>query len=156
MDIDDFSLARTLHILAIVMWIGGVAFVTTTAMPAIRANYPPGERLRAFHHFEHRFVWQARFWVLLAGGTGFWMVQEADLWSRYRALEFWWMHAMFIVWLIFFSLLFVIEPLVLQHRTRDPAAAERDYTRMERMHRILLTLALVAVVGAAAGSRGLF
>lgn len=152
---DDFSIARTLHILAVVMWIGGVAFVTTVAMPAIRANHGPAERLAVFHRFERRFVWQARFWVLLAGASGFWMTQSAGLWERFQEADFWWMHAMVVVWLIFFAMLFVIEPLILQRRMTASKRPERDYDRMERMHRVVLGLALVAVVGAAAGSRGL-
>ena len=55
---DDYTLARVLHILAIVPWIGGVAFVTTVLMPAIRRNTPPRERLAAFHRFEAGFAWQ--------------------------------------------------------------------------------------------------
>lgn len=152
---DDFSLARTLHILAVVMWIGGVGFVTTTVMPAIRAAHAPADRLAAFHCFERRFVWQARFWVLLAGASGVWMIARTGLWDRFQDAAFWWMHAMVFVWLAFFAMLFVIEPLVLQRRLTASPQPERDFDRMERMHRVALTLALVAVIGAAAGSRGL-
>lgn len=152
---DDFSLARSLHVLAVVMWIGGVGFVTTTAMPAIRAAHAPDDRLRAFHQFERRFVWQARLWVLLAGASGFWMTARGDLWARFHDAHFWWMHAMVFVWLIFFAILFFIEPLVLKHRMANSASPARDFDRMERMHRVLLTLSLLAVIGAAAGSRGL-
>lgn len=152
---DDFSLARAVHILSVVMWIGGVAFVTTTVMPAIRTSEPASERLSAFHVFERRFVWQARVWVLLAGVSGIWMTERAGLWDRFVDPAFWWMHAMAFVWLVFAAMLFVIEPLILQRRMTGSAQPERDFDRMERMHRIVLLLALIAVIGAAAGSRGL-
>ena len=152
---DDFGLARALHVVSVVMWIGGVAFVTTTAMPAIRAAEPPERRLAAFHRFERRFVWQARIWVLLAGASGVWMTQSGGLWDRFSDPAFWWMHAMVAVWLVFFAMLFVIEPLVLQRRMTASSQPERDFDRMERMHRVVLALALTAVIGAAAGSRGL-
>ena len=32
----DVVVARTIHVLAIVLWIGGVGFVTTVLMPAVR------------------------------------------------------------------------------------------------------------------------
>ena len=32
---DDFTIARALHVLAVVAWIGGVAFVTTVLMPSM-------------------------------------------------------------------------------------------------------------------------
>lgn len=152
---DDFGIARALHILAVVMWIGGVGFVTTTAMPAIRAAHAADERLRAFHEFERRFVWQARLWVLLAGASGFWMAARAHLWARFHDPHFWWMHAMVLVWLIFFAMLFFIEPLVLHRRMGSSPTPARDFDRMERMHRVLLTFSLITVLAAAAGSRGL-
>ena len=37
MIIDDFALARALHVLALVHWIGGVAMVTTIVLPRARA-----------------------------------------------------------------------------------------------------------------------
>src|SRR3546814_11901915 len=70
---DDFTIARVLHVLAVSMWMGGVAFVTTIVMPFIRRSSPPAARLEAFHHFEGRVAPQTRFWVLLAGASGFWM-----------------------------------------------------------------------------------
>ena len=32
---DDFIIARALHVLAVLMWIGGVAFVTMVLFPSI-------------------------------------------------------------------------------------------------------------------------
>ncbi len=147
-------LARTIHVLSVVMWIGGVAFVTTVAMPAIRRSAPPAERLAAFHRFEERFAPQARVWVLLAGASGLWMTWRADMWSRFEDGRYWWMHAMVCLWLLFALMLFVIEPFVLHRRMAKAADPSRVFARMEWMHRILLTLALVTVAGAVAGSHG--
>lgn len=153
---DDFIVSRALHVLAIVPWIGGVAFVTTVVMPSIRRHHPPEERLAAFHRIEERFVWQARLWVLLAGASGLWMIYRAQMWDRFVDPHFWWMHAMVGLWLFFALMLFVIEPLVLHRRMTASTDPERDFARMERMHRILLTLALATVLGAVGGSHGLF
>ena len=38
---DDFTLARVIHVVAVLFWIGGVAFVTLVLMPAVRAGNPP-------------------------------------------------------------------------------------------------------------------
>ena len=88
---DGFIIARIIHVVAILFWIGGVAFVTSVVMPSIREGFPPEERLAAFRRIEARFAWQARIWVALAGASGFWMVYRADLWSRYTGPGFWWM-----------------------------------------------------------------
>ncbi|MFA7602834.1 MAG: hypothetical protein WCY29_07480 [Novosphingobium sp.] len=152
---DDFTLARVLHILAIVAWIGGVAFVTTVLMPAIRRNEPPSARLAAFHRVEAGFAWQARLWVGLAGLTGLWMIHRADLWYRFAELRFWRMHAMVAVWAVFAAMLYVIEPLFLHRRMERSRTPEADFARMERMHRLLLAASLVTLVGAMAGAHGL-
>jgi uncharacterized membrane protein len=151
---DDFILARALHVLAVVAWIGGVAFVTTVLMPAIRRGTPPEERLGAFQRFEARFAPQARVWVLLAGASGLWMAWRADLWDRFQDIAFWWMHAMVLLWLIFAVMLFAVEPLVLHKRMERSPDPAREFARMERMHRVLLALSLLTVLGAVAGSHG--
>jgi len=152
---DDFSLARVLHILTVVCWIGGVAFVTTVLMPAIRRNNQPAERLAAFHRFEAGFAGQARLWVGLAGLTGLWMIHRADLWHRFLDLHFWWMHAMIAVWAVFAAMLYVIEPLLLHDRMERSRTPDRDFVWIERMHRILLAASLFTVAGAMAGAHGL-
>jgi len=152
---DDIVIARALHVLAVLMWIGGVGFVTCVVMPSIRRHHPPAERLAAFHRIESGFAPQARLWVLLAGASGFWMVHRAQLWGRFADLHDWWMHAMVGLWAVFAILLFVAEPLVLHRRMARSTAPARDFARMERMHRILLILAIVTLLGAVAGSHGL-
>ena len=74
---DDFTLARIVHVAAVLFWIGGVAFVTWVVMPAIRHSERASDRLAKFHAIEGRFSTQAKVWVLLAGASGFWMVRAA-------------------------------------------------------------------------------
>lgn len=152
---DDFIAARVLHVLAVLMWIGGVAFVTTVVMPSIRRHHAPDERLAAFHRIEGLFAAQARLWVLLAGASGFWMIHRAGLWERFADPRFWWMHAMLGLWMVFALMLFLIEPLFLHRRFRASHRPAADFARMERMHRLLLALAIVTLLGAVAGSHGL-
>lgn len=152
---DDLAIARALHVLAVLMWIGGVGFVTCVAMPSIRRHHPPGERLAAFRRIEGGFAPQARIWVALAGASGLWMLYRADMWSRFADLRFWWMHAMVCLWALFAVMLFVIEPMVLHRRMDRSTTPAADFARMERGHRLLLALAIVTVLGAVAGSHGL-
>ena len=65
----DFALAHALHVLAVIMWIGGVGFVTLVILPSLDAILPE-ERMAAFARIEGRFTVQARLWVLLAGASG--------------------------------------------------------------------------------------
>ena len=153
---DDIIIARAIHILSVLFWIGGVAFVTLVVMPSIRRSTAPDDRLAAFHRIEGRFAPQARIWVLFAGASGFWMIHRAQMWDRFAYPQFWWMHAMIALWAIFFAMLFLIEPLFLHRRMQNSPDPGRDFWRMERMHRILLLTAVVTVLGASAGSHSLF
>lgn len=153
------ALAAAIHVLAVVAWIGGVSFVTTILMPAIRRMSAPDQRLLAFLRFEGPFAWQARIAVAAAGLSGLYMIWRGELWWRFGEPRFWWMHAMVCVWLIFAAMLFLIEPLVLHRRLEAAAATDQTgltFARIERLHRLLLALALITVTGAAAGAHGLF
>jgi uncharacterized membrane protein len=152
---DDFLIARIIHVVAVLFWIGGVGFVTLVVMPSIREEFPPEERLIIFQRVEQRFASQARVWVALAGASGFWMVYRADLWKRYADLQFWWMHAMLLVWVLFAAMLFVIEPLVL-HRRMANSSRPAGFRWIERVHWVLLLFSLIALIGALAGGHGLF
>lgn len=153
---DDFAIACVVHVIAVLLWIGGVAFVTLVVFPFIRTSHPPVERLEAFHRIEGRFAPQAKVWVLLAGASGLWMVWRADLAVRFAEPHFWWMHAMVAVWLIFALMLFVIEPLFLHRRMARCPNPAQDFVRMAAMHRLLLLVSLIAVAGVGGGSHGLF
>jgi uncharacterized membrane protein len=152
----DIVFARVLHVLAVVLWIGGVAMVTTVLLPAIRRNYPAAQRFAVFHAMEARFARQARITTLVAGASGFYMAWRLDAWDRFRQADFWWMHAMVLTWLVFTAMLFVLEPLVLERllARRAATAPESTYRRVEWLHRVLLCLSLLTVAGAVAGSAG--
>ena len=150
----DLVVARLLHVLGVVLWIGGVAFVTLVLLPATSRHADPARGIAAFEQAEHRFSRDARLWTLLTGLSGFYMTWHLGLWSRFVEARFWWMHAMVAIWLIFTVVLFILEPLFL-HRwflDRSRREPEATFNLIQRMHWILLTISLLTVVGAVAGS----
>ncbi|MCP5042967.1 MAG: hypothetical protein GY944_18235 [bacterium] len=152
----SFVAARIVHVLCVVLWIGGVAFVTTILIPAIRRMPSGTDRLELFEKLESQFSLQARATTVLAGASGLYMLHVMDAWTRYLDPSFWWVHLMTLVWFVFTVVLFVLEPLFLHRKFAD--AARRDsahaFRILHRMHWVLLTLSMVAIVGAVAGSRG--
>lgn len=150
------GIARALHVLAIVHWIGGVTMVTLVLLPAIMRRVPVEKRLDLFEMIEARFAVQARMSTLLAGLTGLYMIYELDAWQRFSDARFWWMHAMVALWAIFTLVLYVAEPLFLhrwfhERATRDP---EGTFRLVRRMHVALLTASLVTIGGAVMGAHG--
>jgi uncharacterized membrane protein len=153
---DDIVIARVLHILAIVHWIGGVAFVTLVVLPAIARLGAPAQRIALFEQVEGRFSLHAKASVLLAGASGFYMTWRMEAWYRLADIHFWWMHAMIALWAVFSIILFVAEPLWLHawfHR-RAATAPESTFALVQRLHRVLLALAVVTVAGAGLGAHG--
>lgn len=151
-----FVVARVLHVIAIVVWIGGIAAVTTVMFPAMRRLDSNEQKVWLFQQIEHRFRPQARIAWLIAGLSGLYMVGWLDAWARFTQARYWWMHAMVALWLIFGLLLFVIEPLVLGPRLERGLAIEpaKALARMEILHWLLLVLSLLVIAGAVAGIYG--
>jgi len=149
-------IARALHLLGVVLWIGGVGFVTTVLLPAVRRIKTVEERVAFFEAVEQRFAWQARVTTLRVGATGLYLVIAWKLWERFTSAAYWWMHAMVLVWVVFTVMLFIAEPIFLHRRLLDAARLrpEATFRRVERLHWLLLTLSLVTVIGAVAGSHG--
>lgn len=152
---DLHVLARVLHVLAVVHWIGGVAMVTLVILPQMR-GLPAPDRIATFERLEGRFGGQAKISTLVAGASGLWMLWQTDGWGLFLLPAFWWLHLMVAVWAIFTLVLFVLEPLVL-HRWFHARAAqepERTFALVLRLHRLLLGLSALAVAGAVQGAHG--
>ena len=148
--------ARIVHVLAVVAWIGGVAFITTVLIPALIATAEPERRLAQFEELEGRFGRQAKGTTLLVGLSGLYMLHALNAWERYLLPAYCWLHLMTLVWLIFTLVLFVLEPLFLHRWFR--ARALRDsagtFRLVHRLHVVLLALSLIAVLGGVAGAHG--
>lgn len=155
--IDWPALARAIHVVAIVHWIGGLMFVTFVLLPSL-LELEPGARLATFDRLERRFAAQARVSTLAAGMSGFYLLDVFDHWSRLTDLHFWWMPAMIALWAIFTIMLFVAEPLFLHAWFDRRAKSDPDgaFRLALRGHRVLSTLAAITAIGAAGGAHGLF
>ncbi len=153
---ETYILARALHVLGVVFWIGGVAMVTTVLLPATKRIKTPEQRVQFFEQVEQRFAWQARVTTLITGLSGFYMLYLLDAWSRFTTPAYWWVHAMTAVWAIFTLVLFVLEPLFL-HRLFLRKARENPeatFRIIQIMHWLLLTISLITIFGAVVGSHG--
>lgn len=150
---DGFILARALHVLGVVHWIGGVAMVTLVLLPALRAD---GADVGRFEQLEGRFARQARASTLVVGLTGLWMTHLMSGWDRFLDPAMWWMHLMVIVWAIFTLMLFVAEPLVLHRWFRARAVRDKAGTLrlIHVLHVVLLALSAAAVLAAVMGAHG--
>jgi uncharacterized membrane protein len=153
---DDVSLARAVHVLCIVHWFGGVAFVTTVVLPAVSRQVEPTRRLEMFEAIERRFSGQVRVSVPLAGASGAWMAERLDMWPRFVEPAGWWLAAMAIVWLLFMLVLFVLEPLVLHDWFARRVLADPDgsFALASRLHFVLLAAGTLTAAAGVLGAHG--
>jgi len=154
--INDFAVARALHVLALVHWIGGVALVTTIVLPRARALANAHDALAAFKAFEGPFAAQARASILLVGLSGFYMLIKLQAWTLLLDPAFWWLALMVVVWTAFVLIVFVLEPLVVNRLFHDYALRNKDraFSLAIRLHAAALTISCVAIVAGVLGSQG--
>lgn len=154
---DEFVLARVVHVLGVILWIGGVAMVTMVLLPLLARMPSAAEALVFFGQFRRRFAAQARLSTLLVGISGFYMVYILDAWHRFVQWQYWWMHAMVLIWLLFTIMLFIMEPRSRNRQVTETSQQEISsevFIAIQRKHRLLLILSLITIAGAVAGSHG--
>ena len=64
----EFAVAILVHVLAMVLWVGGVGMVTTVVIPIVRRLPADANTVGMFEAIQKRFAWKAMFMVLIAGG----------------------------------------------------------------------------------------
>ena len=115
---EDVTIARALHVTFLVLWIGGVAFVTTVLLPAVRRLKPPQDRMELFDNLERLFARQARISTAIVGLTGVYMLYRFNMWhprsvsepeTALKRLE--WLHRV----LLFVSLATVLGAVMGSH-----------------------------------------
>lgn len=150
---DDLTLARTIHVLSVVIWIGGVYFVTFIVLPALKHA---DDKVSRFEKVEIQFTKHAKFVVTLTGLSGFYMLYRLDGWEWYGNSDFWWVHAMTLLWLIFTFVLFVAEPMFLHawFIRQAEATPERALALATRFHQIMTLLSLIVIAAAIYGVHG--
>ena len=155
---EKLTFARIIHVIAVILWIGGVAMVTTVIIPAVKKMKSKEDQIKTFEAIEGKFALQAKITTLLTGLSGFYMLYAMDGWDRYLDYKFWWIHAMTLVWILFTLILYVLEPLLLhklfkKYVTENP---NKTFVIIHRAHWVLLLLSLITTAGAVAGSHGWF
>ena len=155
---NELTIARAIHILSIVIWMGGVAFVTIVLIPTIRRSSFRGDECYIFSVIENRFAHIARALVLLAGLSGFYMIYQLNAWNRFWEIRYFWIHAMVLVWLMFVLALFLIEPFFIKDHGRIVKDGRNfgDLRKTYVLHLIILILSLITIFISVLGAHGFF
>jgi uncharacterized membrane protein len=163
-----FSIMHIIHLLAVVLWIGGLAFVTAIILPMILRNPDALGKVLLFRGVERRFAKWAKALNLVTGMSGFMMIfimvgnnvagGRAMLTRPGLPLSI-----MALIWLFWFVMLFGLEPIIIK-KMLDKMARDAEggggleidavFRRMRGMHWVLLLLSLVAIASGAIFAHG--
>jgi uncharacterized membrane protein len=153
LDIPVIVIARAVHVLGAVWWIGGLAMVTATLLPALMSSeLSEAERQRLLGRIRRRFAWQVRAALLVVGAAGGYLLMHLGGLARLGPAHGWWIDLMLLTWGVFVLLLFVIEPLGLLQRT---GLARRPRAFLA-LHVLLLVLTFATFAFAVIGGHGGF
>jgi uncharacterized membrane protein len=133
--------ALTVHVVSVVIWIGGVAFVTMVTFPMILRASNSLEQVLMFQGVEHRFSKIAKIMVILTGLSGLFLINEKGL-----SLGVWIMIAL---WALYASLLFFLEKMIFKKLFAQPSVKQLDtkqvFFRLQGFHWFVLSLSFFAI-----------
>jgi len=157
-----FSVMHIIHLVTVILWIGGLAFITMFVLPMIIRMQNPLEKVLFFQGIEHRFAPRAKIYNAIVGITGFVMLY---LTGWYRLL---FTHKgipllfMLIIWIFWFIMLFGLEPVIIRRmldrmaKSGEAMEIETIFARMNRMHWLLLMISLAASIAGIIFGHGYF
>ena len=70
-----YAILKTLHLLSIILWVGGMAFVLFFLRPALGSLQPP-ERVRLMHDVLRRFFGAVSASIIIVLVSGLWMMAD--------------------------------------------------------------------------------
>ena len=136
-----YVIALIIHVLAVVIWIGGVAFVTMITFPIIQREQGSLEQVMMFQGIEHRFSRIAKVLVILTGISGFYLLSEKGFSIGAGIMIF--------VWTLYASLLFFLEKILFKRLFESPSGKQLNtaqiFFRLQVFHWIILALSFSAI-----------
>ncbi len=147
------ALAVILHVLAVVLWVGGMFFAHQCLRPVAAAQLQPPERLRLWVGVFGRFfpwVWAASIVTLV---TGLWMILAVFGGFKHAAL---YMHAMFGLGLIMIAIFMYV--FFTPYKRLKVAVAAKDWqgggTQLARIRQLVGINTILGLITILVGSGG--
>lgn len=135
-----------IHVITIVLWIGGVAFVTIIIFPMLLRMEGSIEKVIFFQGVEHRFAKLAKIYVTIAGVTGFLILYINNGYAILFTSDGIGITLMLIAWL-FYVLVLLFEKKIFMKLFSQPEKLDtaKIFFRLSLFHWVILVLSLVAV-----------
>lgn len=154
------SLMHIIHLLVVILWIGGLGFITILMLPMIIRMEDPLQKVLLFNRIEHKFAPLARVYNVIVGVSGFVMLYITGAYKGIFTTGGLPLLFMIAVWVFWAVMLFVLEPIVVRkmiermQRSGEAMEIETIFSRMNRLHIVLLILSLLAATAGAVFTHG--
>ena len=135
-----------LHVLSVVIWIGGVAFVTAIVFPVLGRMEDSIAKVSFFIGFEKRFQLLAKILVIIVGATGILLFLQRGAFASLTGDETALLGYKFFIWLFYLVLLFGAEKRLMATLISPKTTLEKAFKRISVFHWVALILSLIAVV----------
>ncbi len=137
-----------IHVICVIVWIGGVTFVTTVIFPMMYLTEGSLEKALMFQRVEHRFAGMVKWLIGIVGVTGFWL-----LYAKYGFGILAQAHGIGVIIMIFawafYTTVLLLERKIFGRIFADPEKIDMDQALklINIMHWFLLTISYAAVAG---------
>ncbi len=140
------ALLLIIHVICVIIWIGGVSFVTTVIFPMMYQTEGSLEKSLMFQRVEHRFAGMVRWLIGIVGITGFWLLISKygfQILAQRRGLG---IVIMIVAWALYTTIL-LSERKIFGKVFADPEKINMDHALriINVMHWFLLTISFTAV-----------
>ena len=135
-----------IHVIGVIVWIGGVAFVTLVIFPMMYRTEGSLEKALLFQGVEHRFSGIVRWLIVVVGGTGFYLLSAKYGFSILFTQRGLGILIMLVAW-TFYTAVILSEKKIFGKIFADPGKIDMDkaLTMINAMHWVLLTVSFSAV-----------
>lgn len=135
-----------LHVVLVVLWIGGVGFVTLVIFPQLLRMEDSLEQVLMFHRIEGRFAKQAKAYVWLTGITGGLLLYFTGKYAMLFRAETLGISIMIVVW-VFYVLVLTFEKKLFGRlfAGKEQTDSMRVFRFLTGFHWVVLGLSLFAV-----------
>jgi len=135
-----------IHVIGVVLWIGGVAFVTLIVFPMIRRMEASMEKVMFFQGVEHRFAKIAKICIVIVGLTGVWLLYLTGQWRLLFQGSGIGPTLMVLVWAFYtFILLFEGRLFKVIFSGKAQQDTEKVFLRLTVFHWVVLGLSLLTI-----------
>jgi len=142
------TLLLIIQVIGVIIWIGGVAFVTMVIFPMMYRTEGSLEKALLFQGVEHRFAGIVRWLIAIVGATGAYLLAARyglGILAETRGLG---IVIMIAVW-SFYTTVIISEKKLFARIFADPEKIDMDraLNMINAMHWVLLTVSFSAVAG---------